>query len=102
MGDNNKTKLKLDSKVTKLDLVTPEAATNTVFSPWTIKDSENLYRIPGWGKPDFSINAAGHITVSTQCDLAVQVPLASQLFKAIMGILFICVVQEKIECLKID
>ncbi|PSF34517.1 arginine decarboxylase [Aphanothece hegewaldii CCALA 016] len=68
MGDNNKTKLKLDSKVTKLDLITPEETTNTVFSPWTIEDSENLYRIPGWGEPYFSINAAGHITVSPQGD----------------------------------
>jgi arginine decarboxylase len=33
---------------------------------WTIEDSENLYRIQGWGEPYFSINAAGHITVSPQ------------------------------------
>ncbi len=32
--------------------------------PWTIEDSEELYRIQGWGEPYFSINAAGHITVS--------------------------------------
>jgi arginine decarboxylase len=31
---------------------------------WTIEDSEALYRIEGWGQPYFSINAAGHITVS--------------------------------------
>ena len=36
--------------------------------PWTIEDSENLYRIEGWGDPYFSINAAGHITVSPQGD----------------------------------
>lgn len=32
--------------------------------PWTIEDSEELYRIQGWGDPYFSINAAGHVTVS--------------------------------------
>jgi arginine decarboxylase len=31
---------------------------------WTIEDSEELYRIPGWGEPYFSINAAGNVTVS--------------------------------------
>ncbi|MEY3827594.1 MAG: hypothetical protein RLZZ148_2414, partial [Cyanobacteriota bacterium] len=31
---------------------------------WTIESSENLYRIQGWGEPYFSINAAGHVTVS--------------------------------------
>ncbi|MCU0525434.1 MAG: biosynthetic arginine decarboxylase [Elainella sp. Prado103] len=35
---------------------------------WTIEDSEDLYRINGWGEPYFSINAAGHITVSPQGD----------------------------------
>ncbi|MGL5035705.1 MAG: biosynthetic arginine decarboxylase, partial [Microcystaceae cyanobacterium] len=36
--------------------------------PWTIEDSENLYRIDGWGDPYFSINSAGHVTVSPQGD----------------------------------
>jgi arginine decarboxylase len=36
--------------------------------PWRIEDSENLYRIEGWGDPYFSINSAGHITVSPQGD----------------------------------
>lgn len=36
--------------------------------PWSIEDSENLYRIEGWGDPYFSINAAGHVTVSPQGD----------------------------------
>lgn len=31
---------------------------------WSVEDSENLYRIQGWGEPYFAINAAGHITVS--------------------------------------
>ncbi|WP_019502934.1 biosynthetic arginine decarboxylase [Pseudanabaena sp. PCC 6802] len=35
---------------------------------WTIQDSEELYRINGWGDPYFSINEAGHITVSPQGD----------------------------------
>jgi arginine decarboxylase len=37
-------------------------------SIWTIEDSEELYRIRGWGEPYFSINAAGHITVSPKGD----------------------------------
>ncbi|PZV14964.1 MAG: arginine decarboxylase [Leptolyngbya sp.] len=41
----------------------------SVSSPrWTIEDSEELYRINGWGEPYFSINAAGHVTVSPQGD----------------------------------
>ncbi|WP_017305259.1 biosynthetic arginine decarboxylase [Spirulina subsalsa] len=35
-------------------------------TPWRIEDSENLYRIQGWGEPYFSINAAGHVLVSPQ------------------------------------
>lgn len=35
---------------------------------WTIEDSEELYRIDYWGDPYFSINAAGHVTVSPQGD----------------------------------
>ncbi|MDK3155830.1 biosynthetic arginine decarboxylase [Kamptonema cortianum] len=35
---------------------------------WTIEDSEELYRINGWGDPYFSINAAGHVTVSPRGD----------------------------------
>jgi arginine decarboxylase len=35
---------------------------------WSIEDSEELYRILGWGEPYFSINAAGHVTVSPQGD----------------------------------
>ncbi len=35
---------------------------------WTIEDSENLYRINGWGEPYFSISAAGHVTVAPQGD----------------------------------
>ena len=35
---------------------------------WTIEDSEQLYRINGWGDPYFSINAAGRVTVSPKGD----------------------------------
>lgn len=37
-------------------------------SRWTIEKSEELYRIRGWGEPYFSINAAGHVTVSPKGD----------------------------------
>lgn len=37
-------------------------------SQWTIQDSEALYRIEGWGAPYFSINEAGHVTVSPMGD----------------------------------
>jgi arginine decarboxylase len=37
-------------------------------APWTIEDSENLYRIQGWGEPYFSIDTAGHVTVAPQGD----------------------------------
>ncbi|MBD2099638.1 biosynthetic arginine decarboxylase [Leptolyngbya sp. FACHB-261] len=35
---------------------------------WTVLESEELYRISGWGEPYFSINHAGHVTVSPQGD----------------------------------
>lgn len=35
---------------------------------WKIEDSEELYRIAGWGEPYFSINRAGNLTVSPQGD----------------------------------
>jgi arginine decarboxylase len=37
-------------------------------TPWTIEHSEELYRIPSWGNPYFSINADGHLTVSPKGD----------------------------------
>ncbi|UZQ53273.1 biosynthetic arginine decarboxylase [Trichothermofontia sichuanensis B231] len=54
-------------------LVTDGAARSTsvpglATSAWTIEDSEELYRINGWGEPYFSINAAGHVTVSPKAD----------------------------------
>ncbi|QSF50536.1 MULTISPECIES: biosynthetic arginine decarboxylase [unclassified Thermosynechococcus] len=44
------------------------ALTVTKTSNWTIEDSEQLYRIQGWGEPYFGINAAGHVTVSPKGD----------------------------------
>lgn len=35
---------------------------------WTIEESEQLYNLHGWGEPYFSINAAGHVTVSPKGD----------------------------------
>ncbi len=46
----------------------PESAQPEPKRRWTIEESEALYRIQGWGEPYFSINAAGHITVSPQGD----------------------------------
>lgn len=43
-------------------------AADPVTTSWTIEDSEQLYRVPGWGDPYFSINSAGHLTVSPQGD----------------------------------
>ncbi|TAF50307.1 MAG: hypothetical protein EAZ61_12900, partial [Oscillatoriales cyanobacterium] len=37
-------------------------------SSWTIEQSEELYRIRGWGEPYFGINAAGRVTVSPKGD----------------------------------
>ena len=47
----------------KTDFETPPSP-----SPWTIENSEELYHIEGWGEPYFSINAAGHVTVSPKGD----------------------------------
>lgn len=36
--------------------------------PWSIEESEALYRIEAWGAPYFAINAAGNVTVSPNGD----------------------------------
>ncbi|MCU0540744.1 MAG: biosynthetic arginine decarboxylase [Oscillatoriaceae cyanobacterium Prado104] len=54
-----------NGKVPATDLTTD---TEQPRKPWTIEDSEKLYRIQGWGEPYFSINAAGHVTVSPKGD----------------------------------
>ncbi len=45
-----------------------ESVPESVQKDWSIEDSEELYRIKGWGEPYFSINAAGNLTVSPQGD----------------------------------
>ncbi len=54
------------------NLATQDASWSTTAQlpkkSWTIEDSEKLYRIQGWGEPYFSINAAGHVTVSPKGD----------------------------------
>lgn len=42
--------------------------TSTVAARWAIEESEELYRIKGWGEPYFSINDKGNITVSPRGD----------------------------------
>jgi len=45
-----------------------QSRNDTTPNRWTIEDSEQIYHIQGWGDPYFSINRAGHITVSPQGD----------------------------------
>lgn len=52
--------------ISKMQLETKSE--EVVEKNWTIEDSEKLYRIQGWGEPYFSINAAGHVTVSPHGD----------------------------------
>jgi arginine decarboxylase len=58
--------------LTVKNLATQDASWSTTAQlpkkSWTIEDSEKLYRIQGWGEPYFSINAAGHVTVSPKGD----------------------------------
>ncbi|MEA5582585.1 biosynthetic arginine decarboxylase [Nodularia harveyana UHCC-0300] len=49
-------------------LLPPSNNTGQLPLSWKIEDSEELYRIEGWGEPYFSINAAGHVTVSPKGD----------------------------------
>jgi arginine decarboxylase len=49
-------------------LLAPSTTTGDLPRAWKIEDSEDLYRIEGWGKPYFSINAAGRVTVSPKGD----------------------------------
>ncbi len=61
-SDENKIELK-DGKKKSLQIVPANLSRS-----WKIEDSEALYRIQGWGEPYFSINAAGHVTVSPKGD----------------------------------
>ncbi|GCL43208.1 biosynthetic arginine decarboxylase [Dolichospermum circinale CS-1225] len=57
-------KAELKSQREKKLLVPTSISTGNLSIPWKIENSEDLYRIEGWGRPYFSINAAGHVTVS--------------------------------------
>jgi arginine decarboxylase len=57
-----------EGKKDKLRKLLPPATSETPRGSWKIEDSEALYRIEGWGQPYFSINAAGHVTVSPKGD----------------------------------
>lgn len=65
---------KLDSTASEEPVKTTEPAEDNrtqradARKSWSIEQSEELYRIKGWGEPYFSINAAGHITVSPRGD----------------------------------
>jgi arginine decarboxylase len=65
LKERNEAKLE---KQTKTAPATHQATELAKPKAWSIEDSEELYRIPGWGEPYFSINAAGHVTVSPQGD----------------------------------
>ncbi|MEB3215153.1 MAG: biosynthetic arginine decarboxylase [Nostocales cyanobacterium 94392] len=62
--NGKKVKAKLSNNHKEQKLLPPSKIPNSPRSHWRIEDSEALYRIEGWGQPYFSINAAGHITVS--------------------------------------
>lgn len=49
-------------------LLPPTTTAGSLPRSWKIEDSEELYRIEGWGQPYFSISAAGHVTVSPKGD----------------------------------
>lgn len=63
----NRNKSELKSQKQK-KLLPPSTTSTDLPRTWKIEDSEDLYRIEGWGKPYFSINAAGHVTVSPKGD----------------------------------
>lgn len=48
--------------------VDPDPAQPSTNFTWSVEDSEKLYRIRGWGEPYFSVNTAGHVTVSPKGD----------------------------------
>lgn len=58
---------KQESKINRKQSM-PIAKPEVPQKSWKIEDSEALYRIEGWGQPYFSINAAGHVTVSPKGD----------------------------------
>ncbi len=67
-SNGKKAALSHNSNNKQKQLLLASSTPNTPRRHWTIEDSEDLYRIDGWGQPYFSINAAGHITVSPKGD----------------------------------
>ncbi len=59
---------KAEVSVRKGKKLLPPSTTLETTRSWKIEDSEELYRIEGWGHPYFSINAAGRVTVSPKGD----------------------------------
>ncbi|YAF98985.1 MAG: biosynthetic arginine decarboxylase (plasmid) [Nodularia sp. CChRGM 3473] len=67
LATNNKTsRLTSELKISQKQLI--PITKRKLPGSWKIEDSEALYRIEGWGEPYFSINAAGHVTVSPKGD----------------------------------
>ncbi|MBV9388086.1 MAG: biosynthetic arginine decarboxylase [Chroococcidiopsidaceae cyanobacterium CP_BM_ER_R8_30] len=62
------TKRQINEPEQSQNKLVPVAKTELLNSSWKIEDSEALYRIENWGEPYFSINAAGHVTVSPKGD----------------------------------
>ncbi len=59
--------MSIESKLSKLNVgLVPKQGREDGQQSWTIEDSKRLYGIHGWGEPYFSINSAGHVTVSDQ------------------------------------
>ncbi|KST67828.1 biosynthetic arginine decarboxylase [Mastigocoleus testarum] len=67
---SDKTPVSLNGGRKKQDIqmLPPSTVQEVPPNQWTIEKSEALYRIEGWGQPYFSINAAGHVTVSPKGD----------------------------------
>ena len=67
---SDKTPVSLNGGRKKQDIqmLPPSTVQEVPRNQWTIEKSEALYRIEGWGQPYFSINAAGHVTVSPKGD----------------------------------
>lgn len=66
--DNTQASLHGGQNQKEIHMLPPSTAQEVPRYQWTIENSEALYRIEGWGEPYFSINAAGHVTVSPKGD----------------------------------
>ena len=68
LADSSENQLSRSRAREKLSAQNSAPLATQPLKSWTIEDSEELYRITGWGEPYFSINAAGHVTVSPEGD----------------------------------